>query len=168
MVIYLIGPAGTGKTVVGRALAARIGCPFVDADDLHTDGARARMARGEALTDADRQPWLGRVRDAASRARASDASGNAVVACSALTRAYRDVLREGGGQVRFLALDVEPAELRRRVADRAATTGHFMPASLVDDQMRTWQPPGPAEPDAVVLPGAGAIADIVESALRSV
>ena len=167
MVICIIGPAGTGKTMVGRALASRLACPFVDADDLHTQEARAKMARGEALTDTDRWPWLERVRDAAAGTSARDPTHTTVVACSALTRAYRDVLRSGGEEVRFLALSVDRAELHRRVASRAARTGHFMPASLVDDQLGTWEPPGSTEPDAVVLPGAGSIAEIVEAALSA-
>ena len=56
--VVLAGVAGSGKTTVGRVLAARLGVPFADADDAHSATNRAKMARGEPLTDADRAPWL--------------------------------------------------------------------------------------------------------------
>lgn len=168
MIRFIIGPTGCGKTAVGRALAAALGCPFVDADDLHSGEARAKMARGEPLTDGDRFPWLERVRDAAMVAASGDSAHNAVIACSALKRAYRDVLREGAPEVRFIALRVSEAELRRRVERRAEAGGHFMPVSQVADQVRTFEPPGPEEADAVMLDGEGGIREIVDRIGRGV
>ncbi|HET9626465.1 MAG TPA: gluconokinase, GntK/IdnK-type [Kofleriaceae bacterium] len=132
MILVLVGPSGSGKTAVGQALAAALGWPFLDADDLHDAAARAKMASGTPLDDADRAPWLARV---AHRMAALAAGGpGAVVACSALRRAYRDTLRAAGADVRFVLLDADAATLRRRVADRR---GHFMPASLVASQLAT-------------------------------
>jgi len=133
--LVVMGVSGCGKTTLGAALAARLGAGFVDADDLHPPANRAKMARGEALTDEDRAPWLdlvtGVLRDRAP----------VVVACSALRRAYRDRLREAG-KVRFLHL----AAPREVIAARlAARQGHFMPASLLDSQYATLEPPGPDE-----------------------
>lgn len=128
MIVVLVGPAGSGKTTVGRALAAALRSPFLDADDLHAAAARAKMASGTPLDDADRAPWLARV-----RAHLVDA-GALVVACSALRRAYRDALRAGLANLHFILLDADAATLARRVAARR---GHFMPASLVASQLAT-------------------------------
>ena len=133
--LVVMGVSGCGKSTLGAALAARLGVAFVDADDLHPPANRAKMAAGVALTDADRWPWLdlvtGVLQDRAP----------VVVACSALRRAYRDRLRRAG-EVRFLHL----AAPREVIAARlAARQGHFMPASLLDSQYATLEPPGPDE-----------------------
>ncbi|GLZ76608.1 gluconokinase [Actinorhabdospora filicis] len=132
--IVVMGASGAGKTTVARALAARLGVPFADADDLHPPASVAAMRAGRPLTDTDRWPWL---RDVAAVLAARDV----VVACSSLKRAHRDVLREAG-DVAFAHLDVAADELRRRVAAR---TGHFMPAALVDGQLAALEPLGPGE-----------------------
>lgn len=151
--LVVMGVSGCGKTTLGAALAARLGAGFVDADDLHPPANRAKMARGEALTDGDRAPWLDLVAGVL-RNRAP-----VVVACSALRRAYRDRLREAG-EVRFLHL----AAPREVIAARlAARQGHFMPASLLDSQYATLEPPGPDE--AVTLDARLAPDALLEQAL---
>lgn len=133
--LVVMGVSGCGKTTLGAALAGALGAAFVDADDLHPPANRAKMAAGVALTDADRWPWLDRVA-AALRDRAP-----VVAACSALRRSHRDRLRQAGG-VRFLHL----AAPREVIAARlAARQGHFMPATLLDSQYATLEPPGPGE-----------------------
>ena len=88
--IVIAGPSGSGKTSLGLALAGHLGWAFADADDLHSPEARTKMASGEGLTDAEREPWLDRV-SALIADRASEGPPT-VVACSALTRAYRQRL----------------------------------------------------------------------------
>lgn len=149
-----MGVAGSGKTTLGAALAAQFGAPFVDADDLHPAANVAKMARGEALGDADRAPWLERVAEAL-------AGGPVVVACSALKRAYRDRLRRAGG-VRFLHLDAPREVLAARLAGRR---GHFMPASLLDSQLATLEVPGPDE--AVTLDASLPPEALLRSALEA-
>jgi len=135
-----MGVSGCGKSTIGAALAERLSWPFLDADDLHPESNVARMAAGEPLSDADRLPWLAAIRDEMT------ASGpDLVVACSALRRAYRDVLRAGPGPVRFVYLDVNAEILRLRLAHRH---GHFMPSRLLDSQLATLEPP--AEDEQVV------------------
>ncbi|MFO7193476.1 MULTISPECIES: gluconokinase [Thermocrispum] len=131
-VVVIMGITGSGKSTVGRALADRLAVPFADGDDFHSPQAKARMAGGTPLTDSDRMPWLHRIGAWLARHEAG-----AVVACSALRRAYRDVLRDSSPTTVFVHLvgDIEIA--RERVRRR---TNHFMPAELVDSQQATLEP----------------------------
>lgn len=141
--IVLVGPAGSGKTTVGRALAGRLGRTFVDADEFHDGAARRAMAQGRPLTDAEREPWLVRVRGRLAQALARDRP--VVLACSALGRRHRRALvpdGAGSGALAFVGLDVPRAVLAARVASRP---GHFFPASLVDTQLEAFEPPAPEE-----------------------
>ncbi|QHT58308.1 gluconokinase [Cellulomonas sp. H30R-01] len=137
-----MGVSGSGKSTVGWLLARRLGVAFVDADGLHPPANVAKMGAGEPLTDDDRLPWLGAV--AAELAAAPD---GAVVACSALRRRYRDVLRDGAPGVTFVHLDGSRDLLASRLAARL---DHFMPASLLDSQLATLEPLDEDE-DGVVL-----------------
>ena len=128
----VMGVCGTGKSTVASRLAARLGRPFVEADDHHAAEAIARMARGEALTDADRWGWLDRISGAAL------AAGPSVIGCSALKRAYRDRLEATLGPMDVLFLDGPRALIAARMAAR---TDHYMPTSLLDSQLATLEPP---------------------------
>ncbi|WP_020076512.1 gluconokinase [Cryocola sp. 340MFSha3.1] len=140
--IIVMGVSGSGKSTVGRELAHRLGLPFVDADDLHPEANRAKMAGGIPLTDEDRAPWLSTV----ARTIGQHASG-VVVACSALRRRYRDAITyEAGGRVLFAHLSGEREVIRERMEARA---DHFMPPALLDSQLETLEPLGDDEDGAV-------------------
>lgn len=139
MVIVITGVSGSGKTTLGRALAAALGWPFHDADDLHSPEHIARMSRGERLTDAQRQPWLARVRQVIEAA--VHAGTSAVVACSALREPYRRTLADGLPDVRFVFLQVSEDVARARLSAR---TNHFAGPSLVDSQFAVLEPPADA------------------------
>src|SRR5262245_51558193 len=111
-----MGVAGSGKSTVGPRVAAGLGVPFVDADDLHTDAAKARMAAGIPLDDATRAPWLDRVH--AVLADAAAAGRGVVLACSALKAAYRTRLGGGVPGVVFVALVAPAPVLEARLEDR--------------------------------------------------
>jgi gluconokinase len=128
--IVVMGVSGAGKSTVGVALAADLSRPFLDADDLHPAGNKQKMAAGTPLTDADRVPWLEKV---GARIGEGVAAGEfPVVACSALKRAYRDRLRDGGGAIAFVLLDGAPSTLAERVALRSH---EYMPATLLESQL---------------------------------
>jgi gluconokinase len=135
--IVVMGVTGSGKTTVGVILAEQLGVPFADADDFHSDEAKATMAAGHPLTDEDRAPWLLRL-----AAWLRSHPDGAVLACSALKRRYRDVLRTGAEKLCFLRLAGDPAVVTERVAHR---THHYMPASLVQSQYDTLEPLSPDE-----------------------
>jgi gluconokinase len=138
--VIVMGVSGCGKSTVGRVLAQRLGWPYVDGDDLHPAANVAKMAAGHPLNDEDRWPWLRAIR---GQLDTWDATvGDGVVACSALRRVYRDVLRDGPGETRFVFLDVDPDVLAARLAHRS---GHFMPGSLLMTQLAALEPPGPDE-----------------------
>lgn len=139
--IVVMGPSGSGKSVVGAVLATRLDLPFVDADDLHPDANVAKMAAGTPLTDEDRWPWLDIVAETLR-----EAAGGAVVACSALARRYRDRIRAGAPDAVFVELEVTPEELARRMSSRE----HFMPASLLASQLAALEPLGDDERGVVV------------------
>lgn len=143
--LIIIGVAGSGKTTVGRELARRLGCPFADADDFHPASNVARMAAGIPLTDHDRWPWLEAIA-AWIRARAA-AGETAVVTCSALKRAYRDVLRAASPDTCFVHLTAAREILEARIGARR---GHFMPAALLASQLATLEPLAAHEPGIAV------------------
>ncbi|SEA92048.1 gluconokinase [Rubrimonas cliftonensis] len=154
----VMGVAGCGKSLVGAALASRLGALWRDGDDLHPAESIAKMARGEPLTDADRAPWLARVGEALR-----DADGPALIGCSALTRRYRDAIRAAaGGAVAFVHLSGS----RELIAGRmAARKGHFMPLSLLDSQFAALEPLA-ADETGVVVEIDAAPAAVTAAALK--
>jgi len=128
---------GAGKTTIGRRLAAARRLPFLDADDFHSDEAKAKMHAGAPLTETDREPWLQRMN---AELRAHEATG-AVLACSALTEHARAVLTTGLRGVRFLLLTGDPEVIRARIAHRH---GHFAGTALLPSQLATLEPPAGA------------------------
>lgn len=134
-VVVLMGVSGSGKSTVAAVLAGRLGWDFAEGDDMHPEANVAKMAAGLPLTDADREPWLARV--AAWIRSHTEAGRPGLVTCSALKRRYRDELR--GPEVVFVYL----AGTREQIAHRLAVRhGHYMPASLLDSQLETLEPPG--------------------------
>ncbi len=154
-----MGVPGAGKSTIGAMLAARLGWPFVDADDLHPPANRRKMAEGQPLDDADRAPWLASIARRLRQWRAAGCCG--VVACSALRRGYREVITDGKSDVLFAYLKGTEALLAARVAARQ---GHFMPASLLASQLAALEEPRSDEPaltaDAA-LPPARILAAII-------
>lgn len=143
--VVVMGVSGSGKTTVGQALAAALGWRFVEGDAFHPAANVEKMASGHALDDADRRPWLEAL---AAEIGKDDAAGrSSVVGCSALKRAYRDILRTGAPDVRFLHVHGDVALLADRVSHRP---GHFFPAALLESQLATLEPLGPDERGYVV------------------
>lgn len=138
MVVILMGVSGSGKTTVGRHLADTLGWDFVDGDDFHPDVNVEKMKRGEPLTDEDRWPWLRAIRAFIGERLAADEP--AVVACSALKEAYRDVLLEGHDEVHLVYLRAPYEFIRERMESR---TDHFFDADLLDSQFEALEEPGP-------------------------
>lgn len=160
MVIVLMGPAGSGKTTVGTALAERTGWMFVDADDHHSSTSIEKLASGTALTEADRAGWLERLH--ALIARALDRRESMVLACSALTDAHRHRLVDGLRPVRFVYLMTDAATLRTRLRSRL---GHVAGEALLDSQLETLEEP---EPDtALELDGTSEVDALIGEMRRA-
>ncbi len=129
-----MGVSGTGKSVIGTALAERLGFVFIEGDSFHPESNIQKMSAGTPLNDEDRQPWLELL---AAKLAANRSAGNgSVLACSALKRAYRDTLRRGASDAYFLHLDLPFDVLRERMEKRE----HFMPSSLLQSQFDTLEP----------------------------
>jgi gluconokinase len=158
--VVVMGVSGCGKTTVARELSARTGLLFAEADDFHSASSVERMRAGVPLDDADRQPWL---RELAAWQAAQHAQGvSTVLACSALRRSYRDILRSGVADLEFVHL-AGPAEvIRERLAQR---TGHYMPTSLLESQIATLELLEPDEP-GVVLDVSRPTQQLVSEAIR--
>lgn len=152
MIVVVMGVAGSGKTTVGRALAASLGRPFFDADDFHPPENIARMRAGVPLTDADREPWLASLCALIERA---DAAGEDIVlACSALRARFRERLRAAAKDLRYVYLDAGRGVITHRLAER---TGHFMSPDLVTSQFADLEEPA----DALVLDASRAPKELV-------
>ena len=141
--VVVMGVSGSGKSVVGAALAQRLRVPFGDADDFHPAANIAKMTAGDALDDHDRHPWL----EAIGGWLADQDAEGGVIACSALKRTYRDQLRHHAPRVAFLHLDVIRDVIARRQASRP---GHFMPTSLLTSQFATLERLAPDEAGVVI------------------
>jgi gluconokinase len=146
-VAVVMGVSGSGKTTLARALADAWEATFLDADDFHSEQAKALMASGRALTDELRLPWAASIAAALQR---RVANGERVtLAFSGLRRQHRDVLRAAGLPMRFLFLRGEAALIGERMRGRS---GHYMPVSLLDSQFAALEEPVDEEDDVVALP----------------
>lgn len=140
--VIVMGVSGSGKTTVATAVARELGFVMIEGDDHHPPSNVAKMAAGIPLTDADRRPWL---EELASILKGHhDRGEGTVLACSALRRAYRDILRSGvpPDEAFLVELDVDADALRGRMTER---TGHYMPVSLLESQLATLEPRAPDE-----------------------
>lgn len=140
-VLVVMGVSGSGKTTIAAQLARRLGWTFEDGDWFHPAANVEKMKAGTPLTDDDRRPWLEAIADWIAETHRAGTHG--VVACSALKRAYRDILvgREPGA-ARIVYLEGSRELIGHRMAMRH---GHFMPPELLDSQFATLEPPGPDE-----------------------
>jgi gluconokinase len=136
MIIVVMGVSGSGKSTIGMRLAAALDWTFHDGDELHSPANVRKMQAGHPLTDKDRMGWLHAVRRLIDTL--ADNDEPAVIACSALRESYRHVLADGRPEVRFVWLHGAGELIRDRLARRK---GHFMPASLLDSQLETLEPP---------------------------
>lgn len=159
LAVVVMGVAGCGKTTVGERLAQALGATFIEGDAFHPPANVARMAAGIALTDADRQGWLETLAEQLGTAR--KAQRRVVLGCSALKRRYRDTLRSGAPDLCLVHLSGSRELLAKRLAERR---GHYMPATLLDSQLATLEPPGPDE-HAITLDIGAATETLVQEAL---
>lgn len=153
----IMGVAGCGKSVLGAELAARLDLPLVEGDDFHPASNIEKMRAGLPLTDADRAEWLRRLADELRRR-----PQGAVLTCSALKRAYRDLLRAAVPRLHFVHLALSPQQALERVKAR---TDHFYPPSLVASQFEALEDPA-GEPLVHVLDATRHVERLVEEAHR--
>ena len=157
MRMVVMGVAGCGKSSVGKEIASLASAQFVDGDDLHPAANKAKMGAGIPLDDNDRWPWL----DEVGKVLASPEG--AIVACSALKRAYRDRIREVAPGTVFVHLDGTRELLWERISGRA---GHFFPASLLDSQLAILEPLG-ADENGATLPITASVKALAMAALAA-
>ena len=143
--LVVMGVSGSGKSTVADRLAARLGWRYEDGDSFHPASNVAKMSAGQPLTDEDRRPWLQAIADEIDRL--SAAGERAVIACSALKRAYRGVLVHGRDDVRVVFLDGTQDLIAARLAARK---GHFMPPGLLASQFKTLERPQADERPIIV------------------
>jgi gluconokinase len=154
--IIVMGVSGSGKTTVGTALAKELNWTFADADNYHPPANVQKMARGEALTDTDREPWLLRLRALIEQHLLEQQP--LVLACSALKASYRQTLTANLEGVKVVFLNGS----REVIRDRMKSREHFMPASLLESQLNTLEPPE----NAIVVNIALSIEGMVDEVVR--
>ncbi|WP_315755262.1 MULTISPECIES: gluconokinase [unclassified Bradyrhizobium] len=158
--LVIMGVSGSGKSTIGQALGQRLGWRFEDGDSFHPPANVAKMSAGHPLTDEDRWPWLQAI--AAEIARCRTAGEHIIIACSALKKAYRDILVGGRNDVRMVYLQGSQELIGERMSHRE---GHFMPPGLLASQFATLEPPGAAEHPITVsvdAPVAAIVDDIMQ------
>jgi gluconokinase len=138
--LVVMGVSGSGKSTIADKLAERLSWKYEDGDKFHPLSNVAKMSAGQPLTDDDRWPWLQAIADEIDRV--CKARERAVIACSALKRAYRDILVHGRNDVRIIFLKGTQELIAARLNLRK---GHFMPPGLLASQFKTLEPPGTEE-----------------------
>jgi gluconokinase len=157
--IVVMGVTGAGKSTLGNALAQALGWRFLDGDALHPASNITKMAAGVALNDEDRLPFLRNI----ARAIVESRPEGIVVSCSALKRSYRDLLRMGESDLIFVLPMLEREQLLARLSHRS---GHFMPTSLLDSQLASFEAPQEDEL-SVQINGEGSPDEQVQQTLRA-
>jgi gluconokinase len=160
-VVIVMGVSGSGKSTVAKGISTIMGWEFAEGDAFHSDENVEKMRSGHALTDEDRLPWLTSIGDWISGKEAVGES--AVVTCSALRRAYRDLLRTDRPHVRFLHVEAPSDIIEDRMEHRP---GHYMPASLLPSQLATLEPLEADEPGVSVV-NEGSAAAVLDRALAA-
>jgi gluconokinase len=155
-----MGVSGSGKSTIAAELAERLSWTFEDGDRFHPASNVAKMSAGQPLTDEDRWPWLQAIADEIDRV--CQAGGHVVIACSALKRAYRQVLVHGRRDVRIVFLKGTQPLIADRLARRK---GHFMPPGLLESQFKTLEPPA-ADENPVTVSIDASIETIVKDIVR--
>lgn len=158
--LVVMGVSGCGKSTVGALLGERLGVPFFDGDDFHPPANKAKMAGGTPLDDDDRAPWLAEI--GAALATSPGGAGSRIIACSALKRRYRDVLRSFAPDVVFVHLSGQAATISGRLNGRAH---EYMPSSLLASQLATLEPLA-ADEAHVVVDILGDPASLVDGIIR--
>ncbi|MFQ3787085.1 gluconokinase [Halomonas sp. A29] len=159
--IVVMGVSGSGKSHIGALLARRLGIAFIDGDDYHSPTSIDKMANGIPLGDEDRREWLETLAGLIGDHRRRDAS--LVLACSALKQRYRELLRGGDPELRFLFLEGDREQLRHRLASR--DEHFFRGEAMLDSQLHDLEPPG--ELEAVACNIADVPEAIVEAFLEA-
>lgn len=161
-VVVVMGVSGTGKSTIAKAISARLGRVHAEGDAFHPEANIEKMRSGQPLTEEDRWPWLRSVGEWITRRSAE--GENTVVTCSALRRAYRDLLREGRPEVRFCHLTAPQEVIDARLGER---TDHYMPSSLLRSQYDTLEPLEPDElaSGSVEVSVEGSVDQVVQRAL---
>jgi gluconokinase len=157
--LIVMGVSGSGKSTVAAALGKRLGWRFEDGDTFHPQSNIDKMKAGHPLDDADRKPWLEAI--AAEIDRVAGTGGHVIIACSALKRAYRDILIHGRHDVRIVYLDGSRELIASRLVKRH---GHFMPPELLDSQFATLEVPG-ADEHVIAVSIAPPVETIVDNIL---
>jgi gluconokinase len=158
--LVVMGVSGSGKSTIADKLAERLNWTFEDGDRFHPASNVAKMSAGVPLTDEDRWPWLQAIADEIDRV--CKAGQHAVIACSALKRAYRDILVHGRNDVRIVYLNGTEELIASRLALRK---GHFMPSGLLASQFKTQEPPDQSEHPVAVSIDAS-VETIVDDIVR--
>jgi gluconokinase len=158
--LIVMGVSGSGKSTVAERLAKRLGWRYEDGDWFHPPGNVAKMSAGQPLTDEDRWPWLKAIANEIDRV--SSAGEHVVIACSALKRAYREVLIHGRNDVRIVYLKGTQDVIASRLNARK---DHFMPPGLLASQFKTLEPPETSE-HPVTVPIDASVDAIVDDAIR--
>lgn len=159
----LMGVSSTGKTSVGTAVAQKLGLKLIDGDDLHPRANIVKMASGTPLNDDDRRPWLERINDAAFSLEQKSEKG--IIVCSALKKKYRDQIREGNTDVKFLFLNGSFELVLERMKQRK---GHFMKPEMLQSQFNTLEIPQADEPDVIFIDIDGSFEEVVERCVGAV
>ena len=159
----VMGVCGSGKTSVGKALAQHFAATFIDGDDLHPRANILKMASGHPLNDEDRAPWLERIGDVFFSLQRRSLSG--VIVCSALKKAYRDIIRKDNEGLVFVHLVGSMDTILERMAARQ---GHYMKKDMVQSQFDTLEVPGPEETDVVSVSIEQPLDKVIAEAIAAV
>lgn len=155
--VIIMGVAGCGKSSLGVIVAERSGTCLIEGDDYHSPSSREKMSQGIPLTDADREGWLETLGELLR-----NSPHGAVLTCSALKKIYRDRLRSVAPGLRFIYLEISPAEAQHRVNSRA--DDHFFPVNLVDSQFATLESPV-GEPQVLAVDGSRPLSELADQVL---